>query len=116
MDNIWHKVVTQLLELSLIIELGGFPAEEVSLSRERIQVFGKVRRCRAHETHGVGWLLLSGIDVQWWAEGKLWAIGEQLKTRYEGQRGLLQRPATDQGRKMQKTKFSIKYLPSFRDN
>lgn len=50
MDNIWHKVVTQLLELSLIVSWEKFPAEEVSLSRERIQVFGKVRRCRALRT------------------------------------------------------------------
>ena len=74
MDDIWHKMVTQLLELSLMVSWEKVPAEEVSLSGERIQVFGKVRRCRAHKDHGVGWLLLSGIDAQWWAEGKLWAI------------------------------------------
>ena len=74
MDDIWHKVVTQLLELSLTVSWEKFPAEEVSLSGERIQVFGKVRRCRAHKDHGVGCLLLSGIDAQRWAEGRLWAI------------------------------------------
>lgn len=41
MDNIWHKVVTQLLELSLIVSWEKFPAEEISLSRERIQVLGR---------------------------------------------------------------------------
>ena len=74
MDDIWHKVVTQLLELSLMVSWEKVPAEGVSLSGERIQVFEKVRRCRAHKDHGIIWLLLSGIDAQWWAEGKLGEI------------------------------------------
>ena len=65
-----------MLRLPLMVSWENVPAEGLSLAGEMIQEFGKVRRCRVHEDHGVGWLFLSCRGARGGLRGSCRQLGD----------------------------------------